>query len=460
MNNRMLNVCKIIFLYILVLSCAAPQPKISEEKKYVVNSEVVHPEWSENAVIYEVNIRQYTKEGTFTAFIDHIPRLQQLGVDILWIMPIHPIGKINRKGSLGSYYSVRDYYGINPEFGTQKDFRDLVKEAHAFGMYVIIDWVANHTAWDNPWISEHPGWYKSDSLGNMLSPFNWTDVVQLDYSNDSLRKEMLKAMKYWVETTDIDGYRCDVAGLVPCDFWKEVRMALDSIKSVFMLAEDEANHCLVEKAFDMNYAWEFHHIMNELANGNKTVSDLKEYFIREDSIYNPNVYRMNFITNHDENSWNGSEFERLDDAVEVFAMLTFTVPGMPLLYTGQETGWDKRLEFFEKDEVKWTENHWERYYTDMIELKKENQIFWNGSEGGSFTLLPVIGSENVFAFERANDDELFVILANLSDEKVEFKLDDRYSGRDFIDYFSEDEMDLTKTTHMKGYEYKILAEKY
>ena len=451
---------KYVFCFFLIISCSIPQSKVSEEKQYAVNSEVIHPDWTEDAVIYEVNIRQYTHEGTFLAFVDHIPRLKDLGVDILWIMPIHPIGSKNRKGSLGSYYSVKDYYGINPEFGDLHDFEDLVKEAHAFNMYVIIDWVANHTAWDNPWVTDHPDWYKTDSLGNMVSPFDWTDVVQLNYDNEALRAEMRKAMKYWVEKMDIDGYRCDVAGEVPCDFWQSVRLALDSIKPVFMLAEDEAHHCLVEKAFDMNYRWELHHIMNDIAANKKTVADLTDYFSRMDSIYNPGIYRMNFITNHDENSWNGSEFERMGQATEVFAMLTFAVPGMPMLYSGQEIGLDRRLKFFDKDEIEWIESPWEKFYSEMIEMKKESEVFWNGNSGGSFNIISIDESKNVFAVERDNNMETFVIIANLGSNKAEFKLDNRFSGRKFYDIYTDEEFDLTKTIRLKGYKYKILMENF
>jgi len=445
---------------ILLAGCIGKNTVPSEEKNYVINSSVDHPEWTTDAVIYEVNIRQYTPEGTFRAFIDHIPRLQDLGVDILWLMPVHPIGKVERKGSLGSYYSVQDYFGINPEFGTMKDFRDLVVEAHAYNMYVIIDWVANHTSWDNPWVKQHPEWYKTDSTGNMLSPFDWTDVVQLNYEDTALQVEMLKAMKFWVETADIDGYRCDVAGMVPCDFWEVAREELDKIKPVFMLAENEDKSCLVEEAFDMNYAWELHHIMNEIAKDSMTAENLYDYFERMDSIYDPDIYRMNFITNHDENSWNGTEFERLGAAVGVFAMLTFTLPGMPLLYSGQEIGFDERLIFFEKDTIEWIEEEiWSRFYKDMINLKTENPVFWNGTEGGSFKTLKVESSDNIFAFERSRDDELYIVIANLGGDKESVKMND-YSKSLFSDILTGDDYGFDKSLKLKPYEYLILRENY
>ncbi|MCD4697158.1 MAG: alpha-amylase, partial [Bacteroidales bacterium] len=310
------------------------------------------PEWSKNANIYEVNIRQYTPEGTFKAFESHLPRLKNMGVNILWFMPIHPIGEKNRKGSLGSYYAVKDYKAVNPEFGTLKDFKSLVKTAHDMGFKVILDWVANHTSWDNQWIYDHPEWYSKDSLGQMIAPFDWTDVADLNYDSKPLWDAMIDALKFWVTEADIDGYRCDVAGMVPTEFWERARKELDEIKPVFMLAEaEQADHH--KSAFDMSYAWELHHIFNEIAKGKKTGDDLENYFVKNDSVYPSSAFRMTFITNHDENSWNGTVMERMGKTGLTFAMLSYTLPGMPLIYSGQEVGLNKRLEFFEKDKINW-----------------------------------------------------------------------------------------------------------
>jgi glycosidase len=363
----------VLFLSILIISCIGNKQTQPDVVKPLVETKVVHPEWSKDAVIYEVNIRQYTPEGTFEAFSKHLPRLKELGIEILWIMPIHPIGEKNRKGELGSYYSVRDYKAVNPEFGTMEDFSKLVEKAHNLELKVIIDWVANHTAWDCEWINQHPEWYKKDSTGSFYGPFDWTDVAQLDYEKPELHNAMIDALKFWVKETDIDGYRCDVAGMVPRDFWDKARKSLDTIKPVFMLAEDEQEHHLLEEAFNMNYGWEFHHIMNKIAKNEADASDLKRYFQKEDSIYSKNCYRMHFITNHDENSWNGTEFERMGDAVKAFAVMTFTIPGMPLVYTGQEVGLNKRLAFFKKDEVIYDENDFQEFYQELIKLKKKSQ---------------------------------------------------------------------------------------
>ncbi|HOK51654.1 MAG TPA: alpha-amylase family glycosyl hydrolase, partial [Bacteroidales bacterium] len=247
-----------------------------------VVSEVKNVEWAKNAVIYEVNIRQYTPEGNFKAFAAHLPRLKAMGVDILWLMPIHPIGQKNRKGPLGSYYSVRDYRAVNPEFGTMDDFKQLVRDIHAQGMKVIIDWVPNHSSWDNPLTSEHPEFYMKDSAGNFVSPFDWTDVIRFDYANPQMRAWMVETMKYWLTETDIDGFRCDVAHMVPVEFWDSCRAELDKVKPIFFLAEADQSF-LHKKAFDMTYDWRFHHLMNDIAKGKKHAGDIEKHFAWVDS---------------------------------------------------------------------------------------------------------------------------------------------------------------------------------
>ncbi len=450
----------ILFLAVFLVSYgqANRDKALKQEIQYTVSTSVQHPSWARDAVIYEVNIRQYSEEGTFKAFAEHLPRLQKLGVDIVWLMPVHPVGEKNRKGSLGSYYSVRDYHAVNPEYGTMDELKELVAEAHEQGIHVLLDWVANHTAWDNPLVYDHPQWYEKDSTGNMVSPFDWTDVAQLDYDNDSLRMYMIDALKYWVREADIDGYRCDVAGMVPCDFWNKARASLDSIKPVFMLAEDEANTCLTEAAFDMNYAWELHHILNEVAKKEMTVQDIKDYFMRQDSTYDPDIYRMNFITNHDENSWNGTEFERMGDAVEVMALLAFTVPGMPLLYSGQEIGMKKRLGFFEKDAIHWQDSEWEKTYREFIRLKKSNQVLWNGDAGGTMQLVETPGTDDVFAFVRAGKEEALLVITNLSDTEVEFQLPDDIADKKYKDVFTGGNIKGNQSITLTSYDYLVLKE--
>ena len=255
------------------------------------------PERTNASNIYEVNIRQYTPEGTLKAFEAHIPRLKETGIDILWLMPIFPISEKNRKGTMGSYYAVANYTEVNPEFGTKEDLKSVIKTAHDNGMLLILDWVANHTGWDNPWITEHPEWYTKDSTGDITHTVgtDWTDVADLNYDNKDMREAMKDALKYWVQEFDVDGYRCDVAGMVPVDFWNNVRAELDSIKPVFMLAEAEQLD-LHEKAFDMGYAWHFHHIMNQIAAGKQNADSLRSYFEHATEEYPQRIYRMSFTS--------------------------------------------------------------------------------------------------------------------------------------------------------------------
>lgn len=417
----------VILSLVLMLSFSACNQKaevVSEPFK------VEHPSWSYGATIYEVNIRQFTPEGTFAAFEAHLPRLQELGVKILWLMPIHPIGELERKGSLGSYYSIKDYKGVNPEFGNFEDFKRLVNRAHELDMKVIIDWVANHTSHDNHLVFEQPDWYTRDSVGNLISPFDWSDVAQLDYNNQDLREYMIGALEFWVKEANIDGYRCDVAGMVPTDFWNKARKKLDKIKPVFMLAEAEQVD-LQEFAFDVDYGWEFHHIMNGIAKGEKTALNIDEYYQRELAKYPKNTSRMHFTSNHDENSWAGTEFERMGfGAAKSFAALTFVIPGIPLIYNGQEVAFNRMLKFFDKDQIDWTPNQeFTNMYTKLIDLRKNNSALQAADKGADMFRVKTSNDVNVFAVTRANEtDKVFAIfnLSNLN-QKVDL-LDDAFVG--------------------------------
>ena len=431
MNTNAINFFKNLLLVgalalIFTFSSCAPQAEVKSEP-----FKVEHPDWVFDATIYEVNVRQYTPEGTFAAFEEHLPRLQELGVKILWLMPIHPIGEVERKGSLGSYYSIKDYKGVNPEFGTMDDFKRLVAKAHELGMKVILDWVANHTAHDNPLVFEHPDWYTRDSLNNLVSPFDWSDVVQLNYDNMEMRDYMLGALKFWVEEANIDGYRCDVASMVPTDFWNKARKELDKIKPVFMLAEAEEEE-LLEYAFDADYGWEFHHIMNGIAKGEKTVLDIDEYYQRELVRYPKTTIKMHFTSNHDENSWAGTEFERMGEAAaKSFAALTFVIPGMPLLYNGQEVAFNRMLEFFEKDEIDWTPNEeFTSFYKTLISLRRTNTALYAAEQGADMFRVKTSNDVNVFAVTRENDQDKVFAVFNLSNlnQDVELK-GDAYVGK-------------------------------
>ncbi len=441
------------FLYIT----AGAQEKTNIKKDRIMR----HVEWSRNANIYEVNLRQYTVEGTIKAFMKHLPVLKDMNVDILWIMPIQPIGEKNRKGSLGSYYSVKDYKAVNPEFGTLDDFKELVREVHKSGMHIILDWVANHSSWDNVWTKNHPDFYEKDKDGNFKVPFDWTDVIQFDYSNRAMRDSMINAMEYWIKETDIDGYRCDMAGMVPVDFWNEARTKIEKIKPVFMLAEDEENVALMEYAFDMNYTWRMMHILNDVAKGEKNVKDIWENLMWSKKTFPPDTYRMYFTSNHDENSWNGSGMERYGDGFEAFTVFTYVVPGMPLIYSGQEAGNTKRLKFFDKDEIDWSNLAYKDFYTILNKFKKENITLWNGVAGGDIINLNKKGSDKIFACERKKNDNRVVSVINFSNEEQSFEFEEDANTGEFVDLFTGENINVEKgkKLNLKPWGYFILVAK-
>ncbi len=391
MPNRKFTVLTSCLFFLLIIS-----PNVYSQKE----TTVVHPEWSKNSSIYEVNVRQYTPEGTFKAFQKHIPEIKEMGIGIIWIMPINPIGEKNRKGTLGSYYSIKDYKAINPEFGTLEDFKNLIYEIHKQGMHVIIDWVANHSAWDNVLTKTNPEFYKKDSLGNFVAPVaDWADVIAFNYNNPKLWIYMENAMEYWIKECNIDGFRCDVANMVPTPFWNFVRKELDKIKPVFMLAEAESSD-LQKNAFDMTYAWELHHILKEIYKGKMTVDSLDTYYNKEKNNFNPDAYRMIFTTNHDENSYNGTVYERFGDAVKTFAVFCGVVKGMPLVYSGQEAGMNKALRFFDKDTIEWKKSSFRDLYTKLIHLKLSNEALWNGLSGSEMKRIKTNKDDKIFSFVR------------------------------------------------------------
>lgn len=443
-----------------ILSSCTSQEKKAAVKKELPQSFVNHPEWSRNATIYEVNIRQFTPEGTFNAFAQHMPRLQKMGIDILWIMPINPVGEKNRKGSLGSYYSVRDYKAVNPEFGTLEDFNKLVSQAHQLGMKVIVDWVASHTSWDHNWITVHPDWYKKDSLGNIIAPFDWTDVAQLNYDNKEVWQGMVDALQYWVRESDIDGYRCDVAWMMPVEFWDYARVELNKSKPVFMLAEAEGPQYHT-KAFDMTYAWEIHHLLNSIAQGKRNVKSLDSLLIKQDTLYPADAYRMLFTSNHDENSWQGTEFERMGAGSLTMAVLTATLPGMPLVYSGQESAFNERLRFFDKDTIDWKDYRLEPFYQKLFALKHAYQPLWNGTWGGALNRIQTTADTSVFAFTREKEGDRVFVLANLTGEVKECKLQGKEFTGTYKEWFTEEEKAFRKgeVVRLKPWEYKVYVKK-
>ena len=378
-----------------------------------------HPEWSYSAVLYELNIRQFTPEGTLNAAIERLPFLRSIGIDAIWLMPIYPIGAEGRKGTLGSYYSISDYKGVNPEFGTADDLRAFISAAHAMGIKVLLDWVANHTARDARWITERPAdWYERDEQGVAKVPWDWTDTAKLNYANHDVWLGEIDAMRYWVEEFGVDGFRCDMAMLVPIEFWQEASEELHKIKSdIFMLAEAEEDN-LFDRAFNMSYQWNVHHIMVDIAKGARRVWDLRNAIHAERQRYPREAMRMSFTSNHDENSWSGSEQSRFGASLEVMTALTFLMPStMPLIYTGQEVGYDHSFEFFERDAIPaglYRENRTTELYRRLIALKHKERALDAGERGGDMIEIDNNAKDCMITLVREVDGSRVVAILNLS----------------------------------------------
>lgn len=374
----------------------------------------VHPDWTYDSVMYEVNIRQFSPEGTFAGVEAQLPRLKDLGVDILWLMPMYEIGTEGRKGTLGSYYAISDYKAVNPEFGTMEDFEHLLAAAHDLGFKVILDWVANQTAPDNVWMYEKPAnFYERDSLGNAIWEYDWTDTRSLNYDNEEVWWAQDDAMRFWLEK-GVDGFRCDAAGEVPAEFWKGILPKMNKdYPNIYLLAEAERDNLAdASETFDANYAWELHHLLNSMAQGRKTVADLKDYVARDAARFPKEAYRLMFTSNHDENSWSGTEFEREGAAANACAVLCFTLPGsQPLIYTGQEIGLSRRLEFFEKDPITdWSANEYTAFWKKLIDLKHDNPALAAGEKGGPIEYIDA--PDGVVAFRRQVKGNTVIVAAN------------------------------------------------
>lgn len=437
------------------------------------------PKVMESAIIYEANIRQYSAEGTFEAFTRDIPQLKELGVNIIWLMPVYPISETRRKATgdlmvediedpeerkkyLGSYYAISDYLGINPEFGTLDDFRALVKTAHDNGMYVILDWVANHTGWDHIWIKEHPDYYTKNAAGEITdplqgdgTPWGWSDVADLNYDNAEMREAMIQAMMYWLKEEGIDGFRCDVAATVPTWFWKEAIGRLRAEKPIFMLAEAWEPELMEGELFDMGYGWDGHHLMNDIAKGHKNAWDWNNYMNDRFNKYGDDDILMNFLTNHDENSWNGTILERMGDAREALLALAYTMPGMPLIYSGQEYDMDHRLKFFEKDSINKTRGKMWPLMAKLARLKQETKALDGGKMAASYQRIDTSVGDFILSFKRTQDEAELIYVANMRSEATNFTLD--LQGT-YTDYMSGEVLQLDGQTNLEftSWEYRIL----
>ncbi len=431
----------------------------------------------ETAVIYEANIRQYSPEGSFDAFTKDIPQLRELGVKIIWLMPVFPISETKRKATggadskfssefpeneqskyLGSYYAVSDFTKINPEFGTIQDFRALVNTAHENGIYVILDWVPNHTGWDHEWLKTNPDFYTQNEKGDIVHPegTDWTDVADLNYDNKNLRNAMIADMSYWITQQGVDGFRCDVAGSVPTDFWQEAIPQLRSKKDIFMLAEAWEPELLKTNLFDMAYAWDGHHLFNAIAKGEKTLKDWDSYTTKVFLDYEADDILMNFITNHDENSWNGTINERMGDASELMTAFSFVTPGMPLIYSGQEYNLNHRLKFFEKDSIPKTKGKMWKVLKKLGTLKNTHPAL-NGGKLKASSLVFETDNVNILKYYRSNKGKKMTFIGNFSGKPQTFKM---VANNKFVDYMSGKDIELNnENVTLEPWAYKILIDK-
>ena len=383
--------------------------------------------WINNTTVYEVNLRQYTTEGTFNAFCKELPRLKDMGVATLWFMPITPIAKKNRKGSMGSYYACSDYVAVNPEFGSLADFKNLVQLAHSMGFRVILDWVANHTGWDHVWTTAHPEYYLIDTATNdFKTASGMDDIIELDYKNQSMQNAMIAAMAFWINECDIDGFRCDLAFWVELDFWKTARIALEKIKSLFWLGEfDPIDHPEYLECFDAAYTWGWMHKTASFYKQEIGFDVLKNLLYQYDKVCGSDKIPLWFTSNHDENTWNGTAFEKYGEMAKALAVFSFTWYGMPLVYSGEELPNNKRLAFFDKDTIDWNGDYaMHDFYKKLCQLKKNNLALRAADENAYTILWPVSETDNVLAYLRHNGNDEVLVILNLSGSLTHFTLQD------------------------------------
>lgn len=453
---------KFIFFFVAFIAlsaCKNQSDKGTIVSEPIKTNENTFPEKLNGSTIYEVNIRQFTPEGTFKAFSEHLPRLKDLGVDVLWLMPIHPISETNRKGTLGSYYAPKDYSAVNPEFGTVDDFKELLKKAQDMGFYLILDWVPNHTGRDHPWVTEHPDFYIRDAEGNVtyesMSPTDvWWDTALLDNNNPETRKAMINEMRYWVEM-GIDGFRLDhgCGDKIPLYLWEEARAELDPIKELFWLAECGHETFIL----DGSYADEFEVIMREVAEGKKKANALSNWIDEDMFKHGRTALRMTYTSNHDLNSWNGTVFERFGEGHKTFVTFVFTAYGFPLILGGQEAGMDKRLEFFEKDPMVWTDSlNLQPFYKSLVDLKKKNKAIWAGDEGGF--PISIESNEDVIGFYREVENSKVIAIFNFTSKEQSVEITNNKAYGSFKDYFTNKAVKIDDNPlSLKPWEYMVFV---
>ncbi|MEM9739768.1 MAG: alpha-amylase family glycosyl hydrolase [Pseudomonadota bacterium] len=443
----------------ILSACTTPAPRALDytPEPYV---QVEHPEWARDAVIYQINTRQFTDAGTFVAAEAELPRLAELGIDIVWLMPIHPIGEVNRKGSLGSPYAVKDYLAVNPEFGTLEDLKSFIDTAHNLDLHVILDWVANHTAWDNPLTLDHPEWYIREWNGDFRpTPWvDWADIIDLDYRQAGLREYMSNAMRYWVEEVGVDGFRADVAGYVPLDFWEDVRANLDQVKPIFMLAEYEQRD-VHARAFNASYAWGWKNTMQAVARGDANASAFDGYYGDNEAVWPQDAYRMVYTSNHDQNAWDEAAPVLYGDAYENAIALSFVSEGIPLIYNGQEAFNTDRLEFFEDDPIRWRAHPIAGLFARLIALKTETTALHNGAAGARMVPVANTAPEQVLSFTRLDNQGGVFAVFNMSAEPAAASFTTGPYAGDYTDAYSGEAISIPEGGAMEipAWSHRILV---
>jgi alpha-amylase len=442
------------FLSVIIIVCLLISHPVSFAQPQTING---HPAWIMQGNIYEVNVRQYTPEGTFAAFAKNLPRLKSMGVQTLWFMPINPISKTDRKGSLGSYYAVSDYGAINPEYGTMEDWKNLVAQCHSMGFKVIIDWVPNHTGADNYWLVKHPDFFVKDSTGKAVMAEDWADTRKLNYNNPEMEDSMIAAMKFWIDKTNIDGFRCDHAVGPTETFWKKCISELKSDKNILMLAEAD-NGWMYESGFDMTYPWKAFHTMVEIAAGKRRASALDSIIHIDDSIFPKNALEMYFTSDHDENSWNKADYETMPGASHApFSVLTQTIGrGVPLIYSGQEEPFLRAIRFFDKDTIQFKNYARASFYKKLLNLRKQNPAL---AAYASFNKLKTNNDAAIYAFERNGDGRKVLVLLNLTNAPQTFAISNHVIEGAPLNVFSNktEMLKNDQTFHLAPWGYSVYS---
>ncbi|MDR2955822.1 MAG: alpha-amylase [Prevotella sp.] len=456
MKNKLL-----LLTAVAILSAYAcnRKPKTTDEPEEKCT--VQHQDWTRSAVIYEVNIRQYTKEGTFAAFETHLPRLKDLGVDILSLMPVNPIAEKDKNGMLGSYYAVGNYNEVNPAFGSKDDFKKLVGKAHEMGFKVMLQWNASSTGKGHVWMTEHPDWYQKGSSGNVQESKDRDSLSKLDYSNQELQAAMTEVMKYWLTEFNLDGFFCNEAHEVPVSYWNVLRKELESVKPVFMAA-GSGDNTLLSNAFDANYSIDLSQLLENMNKGKSNAEDITAYIHRLDTMIIDTMlcldaYKINYLTNGVQNAFSGTEYDRYGKMTELFAVLTYTLNGMPMLYTGQEVGMKKKLSFYDKDMVpSWKENATTKFYKKLNELKRTHPSLRAGQMGGTIRKYSATDGDKLLIFSRERAGKELMVMLNFSNKSITYSSNDALSRNNYTDFFSGKKIGMLPKT-LKPYEYRVLT---